>query len=153
MGHTRYAMGINSRRQLFDCLAHRVAELVQILSFQSSAEGETDVGEHLPKFDVIRLIGHFVLELFQPGDYQQRKRGKPTLIIARRMLAEPKTALAGVILETSFARFKASITTFNAETVPSCSLGCWVVCSIAETRSDCERIVSVEVVKETTSPD
>ena len=45
----------------------------------------------------------------------------------------PKTALAGVILETSFAMFKASINAFNAETVSSCSLGCWVLGSIVKT--------------------
>ena len=112
----------SSRRQLFDCLAHRVAELVHAFSFQSSTEGETDVGARLPKFDVISLIGHRVLELFQPVAYQQRSR-RLTLIIARRILAEPKTALAGVMLEASFARFKASMRTFNAEMVPSRSLG------------------------------
>ena len=61
--------------------------------------------------------------------------------MARRILAEPKTALAGVILETSFARFKASMAAFSAEMVPSCSLGCWVLDSMVETRDRCERIV------------
>jgi hypothetical protein len=61
----------NSRRQLFDRLAHRVAELVHALSFHSSTEGEADVGAHLPKFDVIRLIDHRVLEPFSA-------RGLPT---------------------------------------------------------------------------
>jgi hypothetical protein len=42
-------------------------------------------------------------------------RGRLTLIIARIALREPKTALAGVILESSFARFKTSMTAFNAE--------------------------------------
>jgi len=31
------------------------------------------------------------------------------------MLTEPKTALAGVMLETSFARFKVSMVTFREE--------------------------------------
>ena len=35
------------------------------------------------------------------------------------MLTEPKTALAGVTLESSFARFKASMAAFNVETTPS----------------------------------
>ena len=43
------------------------------------------------------------------------KRRKLTLIITRRMLTEQKTALAGVILETSFARFMASMAAFNDE--------------------------------------
>jgi hypothetical protein len=34
------------------------------------------------------------------------------------MLTEPKTALAGVILEISFARFSASMVTFSAERTP-----------------------------------
>jgi len=39
------------------------------------------------------------------------------LIIVRRILAEPKTALAGVTLESSFARFKPSMATFKDEMV------------------------------------
>ena len=129
----------NSRRQLFDRLAHRVADLTQALPFQSSTEDETDVGACLPKFDVIGLIGHRVLERFQPVPYQQRMRRRLTLIMARRILAEPKTALAGVILEASFARFKASMRTFNAEMVPSRSLGCWGLGFMVETGGRWER--------------
>ena len=47
------------------------------------------------------------------------------MIIVRITLTEPKTALAGVMLEASFARFKASMAVFNTETTPSCSLGRW----------------------------
>jgi hypothetical protein len=35
------------------------------------------------------------------------------------VLTEPQIALAGVMLETSFAMFKHSMAVFNAETVPS----------------------------------
>ena len=35
----------------------------------------------------------------------------------------PKTALAGVMLDTSFARFMASIATLNEEGVPPCPFG------------------------------
>jgi hypothetical protein len=42
-----------------------------------------------------------------------------TLIMARITLTEPKTALAGVILQTSFARFMASMAMFNEERVIS----------------------------------
>ena len=50
---------------------------------------------------------------------------KRTLIIVRRALAELKTALAGVVFETSFAGFVASIAIFNEEGVvlPTRSLG------------------------------
>ena len=40
---------------------------------------------------------------------------KHTLNIVSRALTEAKTALAGVILETSFARFMASMATFSEE--------------------------------------
>ena len=139
--YTRYTMEINSRRQLFDRLAHRVAELVQALPFQTSTEGKTDAGAHLPKFYIISLIGHRVLEPCSALACQQRMRRRLTLIIPRRMLAETNTALAGVILETSLARFKASMNTFNAEMIPSWSLGCWVLGSMVKTGGRWERIV------------
>ena len=41
------------------------------------------------------------------------------------MLTEPKTALAGVTLDISFAGFKVSMTIFNADIAVSRSLGCW----------------------------
>ena len=55
-----------------------------------------------------------------------------TLAIVRRILTEPKTALAGVILETSFARFMASMAMFNEERVPSRPFGRWVLAAIVE---------------------
>ena len=45
--------------------------------------------------------------------------GKLTLIIVRRMLAEPKRALAGVMLETSFARFRPSMAIPREERIRS----------------------------------
>ena len=65
-------------------------------------------------------------------------RRKPTLTITRTTLTEPKTALAGVMLETSFARFKASMAALNAEVAPSRSLGRWDVSVIeTETQDGC----------------
>ena len=55
------------------------------------------------------------------------------MIIVRIALTEPKTALAGVILESSFARFKASMATFNAEIMLSRPLGRWGSASMVET--------------------
>ena len=121
----------NSRRQLSDCLVHRVVEFVQVLSFQSTAEGETGVGARLPKFDVIGLIGQRVLEPFQPAADQQRTR-RPTLISVRRLQAGPRAALAGVKLTASFATFKATMAALNVAMAPLCSLGCWVLRSIVE---------------------
>ena len=55
-----------------------------------------------------------------------------TLIIARRALTVPKTALAGVMLETSFARFIASMATFSEEIVPPRSFGRWDIASMID---------------------
>ena len=41
--------------------------------------------------------------------------------MAKRMLTEPKTALTGVMAEISFARFRTSMVTFNAERIVSFS--------------------------------
>jgi len=54
-----------------------------------------------------------------------RKRREHTRIIVRRTLTVPKTALAGVMLETSFARFKASMAIFSEERTPSRPFGRW----------------------------
>ena len=135
----------NSQRQLFDCLQHRFAELVQALSFQSSTEEDTDLGALPPKFNAILLVNHPILEPFQHTTYQQRTRRRRTLIEARRKLAEAKTSLAcGItILEASFARSKVRMNPFNTEMVRSCPLGCWVLAfmDMVETRGGCERVV------------
>ena len=55
------------------------------------------------------------------------------MIIVRITLTEPKTALAGLILEGSFARVVASIAAFKAEITPSRSLGRWDMVSMVET--------------------
>ena len=52
-------------------------------------------------------------------DRQSEKGRKRTLIIVRIILTEPKTALAGVTLETSFARSMASMATPSKESVLS----------------------------------
>ena len=63
------------RRQLLDCLAHGVIEVVQPLPTQSPVEGGADVSAGQPKFDVIHLVCHLFLGAFQtaidrriPGD-------------------------------------------------------------------------------------
>jgi hypothetical protein len=68
-----------------------------------------------------------------PRSSSPQNRRKRTLIIVSRTLTEPKTALAGVTLETSFARFKASMATFNAERRPPHPFGRWESVAIAET--------------------
>jgi hypothetical protein len=54
------------------------------------------------------------------------------LTITNKTPTEPKTALAGVMLEISFARFRPSIATFNAEMAPSRPFCCWDVVAIVE---------------------
>ena len=53
----------------------------------------------------------------QNSSLQNRRRG--TLIVVRRMLTVPKTALAGVGLEISFARFTTSMAASNKERTSS----------------------------------
>ena len=56
------------------------------------------------------------------------------------MLTDPKAALAGVILEISFARFMASIAIFSEEMVPSRPLDRWGLAAIVETQvGGCEK--------------
>ena len=131
----------NSRRQLVDCLAHGVVEIAQPLPVQSSVEGGTDVSTGQPKFDIICPVYHRVLGPFQSRIGQQKTGRKLTLIMTRVTLAEPKTASAGTMLETSLARSNASMTVFNAEIVPSLPLGRWDSTSMVETRGRRERTV------------
>ena len=105
-----------------DRFAHRVVEIVQLLPVQTSVEGGADVRAGQPKFDVINLVDHLVLGASQSAIYQRKTR-RLTLIIARTTLTEPKTALAGVMLESSFARFKVSMVAFKAEIALSRPLG------------------------------
>ena len=58
-----------------------------------------------------------------------------TLIMARRTLTEPKAAFAGVIPDISFARFRASMATLNAERILSLHSCRWDFEAIVETRS------------------
>ena len=53
---------------------------------------------------------------------QIKAKRKPTLIVVRRTLTEPKMALAGVTLAVSFARFKASMAVFKVEGGLSCPI-------------------------------
>ena len=47
-----------------------------------------------------------------------------------------KTALAGVMLETSPAIFMASMAAFNVETTPSLPFGRWDLVAMVETQDD-----------------
>ena len=55
------------------------------------------------------------VDLCEPEVHYIRKRY--TLIVVSKAVTEPKVALAGVMLEDSFAWFRASMVTFNAESM------------------------------------
>lgn len=60
--------------------------------------------------------------------------GQRTLIVSRREPTEPKAALAGVMVDLSFARFRVSMGTFSFEKVSPCSFGRWDVEAIIDAR-------------------
>ena len=62
---------------------------------------------------------------------------KHTLIMINTRLTEPKTALAGVTLDISFARSIAPMDTFNVERRPRRPLGRCEVVAIVETGGKC----------------
>ena len=113
----------DSHCQLRNHLRHRVFEVLQFLPAQPPAEGSSDTSTGQPEFNVVRLVCHHVLGPFQPVVGRRKTRKILTFIVMRMMLTEPKTALAGVMLETSFTRFKTSMAVFNPETTPSHSIG------------------------------
>ena len=53
-------------------------------------------------------------------------------------MTDPKTALAGVILEISFARFEASIATFSEERTPPRPFGRWDLISMTQSKGSRE---------------
>ena len=77
-----------------------------------------------------------------------QKRRKPTRIMVRRTQTEPKTALAGVILESSFARFKPSMAALSEERTLFCASGCWDISAMVEAQGSCEDAVRGKGCKE-----
>ena len=61
------------------------------------------------------------------------------MIIVRMTPTVPKTALAGVTLESSLARFMAAIAAFNEERATSRRFGRWDFVAMAETRGSEEK--------------
>ena len=68
-------------------------------------------------------------------------RGRPTLIIVRRSLAEPNAFLVCAMVEASLTRFMASMAAFNKERVPFRPFGRWDVVAMVETQGRCEEAV------------
>ena len=104
----------NSHRQLPNRRKHRPVEFIQSSPIQPTVEGLTHICARQPKFNVIFSVFHRVLHQREP-ETQHCRIGKHTLIMTRSALVVPKTALAGAILEISFARFRTSIAASNKE--------------------------------------
>ena len=80
---------------------------------QAPVESFAYISARQAEIDVILFIGHRILDGCEPEDNGETR--KRTLIKRRSALAVPKTVLAGVMLETSFAGFNSSMATFNLE--------------------------------------
>jgi len=79
-------------------------------------------------------------------------RRKPTLIMTRRAPTEPKVALACVILESSFARSRASIAPFNEERAPSGPFGCRDFAAMVETQGSRKKMIQHTDCKDEPEP-
>jgi len=128
----------NSRRQLSYGITHSLVEVVHRLSVHSPVEGSTDIGTRQSEINVVLFIDYRVLVLCEPGPLPPQKR-ELTRIMVRRMATEPKTALAGVILESSLARFRPSMAMFSEERPPSRPFGCWDVSVMIGTQGGWEK--------------
>ena len=71
----------------------------------------------------------------------------------RITLTEPKTALAGVMLETSLARFEVSMATLNAERTLSRRFGLGRWDSWVQSRRDTRKCCGQQVVRKNPNPD
>jgi len=76
-----------------------------------------------------------------------RKSRRNTLIVVRRVVTEPKTALAGGILEV-FAKSKASMATFKSASRSFCRLESGFMVE----RGGCERTVQREGCEDDSGP-
>ena len=127
----------NSHCQLAYRITHRATELIQSPPTHPPVKRFTNIGAAQPELNKVNFIDHRVLAGHESGT-SRCERGC-TLIIASRMLTELKTAFAGVMLETSFARFMASMAAFSVEMVLPRPFGRWGPASMVKTGGDCEK--------------
>ena len=66
---------------------------------------------------------------------------KHTLIVVRRIVATPKTAGAGVMLDASFAMFTRPMATSSKRIAPSRFVGCLDLSAMVETKGSRETAV------------
>ena len=68
--------------------------------------------------------------------------------MGRRALVDPKTVLAGEMLDASFARVRSSMASFNFDKASLRPFGRWDFGSIVETCGSCKEMVWAMVVRE-----
>lgn len=81
-----------------------------------------------------------------------QKRRKPTRIMVSRTLTTPKTALAGVILESSFARLRPPMAALSEERTLTRPSGRWGPSAMAEAQGSWEDGVWDEGREEKSEP-
>ena len=136
----------DSRRQLVYRIAHGSVEFIQFSPTHSPVKRPADIGAAQPELNVVKFVDHGVLIRYKPRA-SRHGRGR-TLIIVSRTLTEPKTALAGVMLETSFAMFMASMAAFSEEMALPRPLGRWDPASMVEADGDRKKATQCVVYEE-----
>ena len=129
---------IDSRLQPVYRMAHRLAELVCLLSARSPPKRITYIGTEYPEVHAILFVGHLVLNMLEPEPSRSRQGVRLTLIVVRRIVATPKTAGAGVMLEASLPMFTRQIATSSERIVSSRLFGCLNLFVMVETQGSRE---------------
>ena len=123
----------DSRLQSVDRISYRLAELVCPLSIRSPPKGITDIGAEYPEVHTILFVGHLVLTTVESGGSHSRRGLERALIVVRRIVATPKTAGAGVMLDASFPMFTRLMATSSERIAPSRFIGCLDLSVMIET--------------------
>ena len=124
---------LNSRRQLFNRFAYGLTELIHSSSVHPPFECIAYIHAGPAEFDVVLFVEHRVLTHVNT-EHPVAGEEKPTLIIVRRILTEPKATLAGVKAVASFARFRTAIDALIEVRVLSRPFGRWGMAAIVETQ-------------------
>ena len=114
---------IDSHFQPVYRIAHRFAELVCPLPIRSPPKRITDVAAEYTEVHTILFIGHLVLTTVEPGRSRSFEM-KHTLIVVRRIVATPKIAGAGVMLEASFPMLTRPMAMSSEAITPWRFVGC-----------------------------
>ena len=120
--HIRYC---GSRSQTSNRMENGLVEFIQLSPIQSPIECLTYTSTSPPELNTIPIVGHRVLDRPESSQVRFRRVAERTLIIAKRVLAEPKATRACGMSQVSFARFKAWVSTSNVKRAPSSPSGCW----------------------------